>query len=137
MFDAELDGKILQWVNEFKEFIEDDLSTPKILANMFELAPIINSLKVGIIKMEAVKSETLALMKTQFKIFLEDIMGLQAVSANNNETFNAVMQLLIDIRKEAKDKKDFVTSDKIRNQLAAAGVLIKDEKAGEMSWSFE
>lgn len=137
LFDAELDGKILQWVNEFKEFIEDDLSTPKILANMFELAPIINSLKVGIIKMEAVKSETLALMKTQFKIFLEDIMGLQAVSANNNETFNAVMQLLIDIRKEAKDKKDFVTSDKIRNQLAAAGVLIKDEKAGEMSWSFE
>jgi cysteinyl-tRNA synthetase len=45
------------------------------------------------------------------------------------------MQLLIDIRKEAKGKKDFATSDKIRNQLAEAGILIKDEKGGDMSWA--
>jgi cysteinyl-tRNA synthetase len=47
------------------------------------------------------------------------------------------MQLLIDIRKEARKRKDFVTSDKIRNQLAQLGILIKDEKDGEMSWSIE
>ena len=45
------------------------------------------------------------------------------------------MQLLIDIRKEAKSKKDFVMSDKIRDQLNQAGVLLKDEKDGGMSWS--
>ena len=44
------------------------------------------------------------------------------------------MQLLIDIRKEARGRKDFVTSDKIRNQLAEMGILLKDEKGGEMSW---
>ncbi len=135
--DIELDEKIVKWVNEFKTFMEDDLSTPKVLANMFEMAPIINSMKDGIIKTSAIKTSTLLLMQEQFKIYLEDIMGLQAVSANNNETFNAVMQLLIEIRKEAKGKKDFVTSDKIRNQLALAGVLIKDEKGGDMSWSVE
>ena len=135
--DKELDAKIVKWINEFKEFMDDDMSTPKILANMFEMAPIINSMKDGLIKPDAIAASTLLLMKDQFKVYLEDIMRLHAVSASNNETFNAVMQLLIEIRKEAKGKKDFVTSDKIRNQLAAAGVLIKDEKGGEMSWSVE
>ena len=44
------------------------------------------------------------------------------------------MQLLIDIRKEAKNKKDFATSDKIRQQLSAAGILLKDQKDGSMKW---
>jgi cysteinyl-tRNA synthetase len=47
------------------------------------------------------------------------------------------MQLLIDIRMEAKNKKDFATSDKIRNQLAQLGISLKDEKGGEISWSIE
>ena len=47
------------------------------------------------------------------------------------------MQLLIDIRKGAKEKKDYATSDKIRNQLSALGIALKDEKGGEMSWSVE
>ena len=45
------------------------------------------------------------------------------------------MNLLIEIRKEAKNKKDFATSDKIRNQLAEMGINLKDEKGGEMTWS--
>jgi cysteinyl-tRNA synthetase len=47
------------------------------------------------------------------------------------------MQLLIDIRKEARSKKDFATSDKIRNQLQQLGILLKDEKDGSISWSIE
>ena len=47
------------------------------------------------------------------------------------------MELLIEIRKEAKAKRDFATSDKIRNQLAAVGINLKDEKGGEMSWGLE
>jgi cysteinyl-tRNA synthetase len=45
------------------------------------------------------------------------------------------MNLLIEIRKEAKIKKDFATSDKIRNQLTEMGINLKDEKGGEMTWS--
>jgi len=48
-----------------------------------------------------------------------------------------VMDLLIDIRKEAKGKKDFATSDKIRNQLTKLGISLKDEKDGGMSWNIE
>ena len=133
--DAELDTKINQWLNEFEEFTDDDFSTPKVLANMFEMAPIINSLKDGLIAADAISAATLQLMKDRFKLFLEDIFGLQAVSDSNNETLKGVMQLLIDIRKEAKTKKDFAMSDKIRNQLNELGVLLKDEKDGGMSWS--
>ena len=45
------------------------------------------------------------------------------------------MQLLIDIRAEAKSKKDYATSDKIRNQLTAMGITLKDEKSGGTSWT--
>jgi len=47
------------------------------------------------------------------------------------------MELMIDIRKEAKGKKDFATSDKIRNQLTKLGISLKDEKDGGMSWNIE
>ena len=133
--DAETETKVLNWLNELPEFMDDDMSTPKVLANMFEMAPIINSIKDGLIKTNALGSSTLQKMKDSFKLFLEDILGLQNVSANDNEAFKGVMQLLIDIRKEAKGKKDFATSDKIRNQLIELGIQLKDEKGGEMSWT--
>ena len=135
--DAALETKIINWLNELEEFMDDDFGTPRVLANLFEIAPIINSLKDGLINENAISAATLQLMKEKFKTYLEDILGLKNISAANEETFSAVMQLLIDIRKEAKGKKDFATSDKIRNQLAEAGITLKDEKGGEMSWSRE
>jgi cysteinyl-tRNA synthetase len=59
------------------------------------------------------------------------------VSELDNEKLRGVMDLLIDIRKEAKNKKDFATSDKIRKQLTQLGINLKDEKGGEMSWAIE
>ncbi|MEX1203569.1 MAG: cysteine--tRNA ligase [Ferruginibacter sp.] len=132
---AELDNNIHTWLNELTEFMNDDFSTAKVLANLFEMAPVINSFKDGLIPQHAIKGETLQKMKTLFKLFMEDILGLQQVNNADNEIFGSVIQLLIEIRKEAKGKKDFVTSDKIRNQLASLGIQLKDEKNGEMSWS--
>ncbi len=131
----ELETKVCNWLKELPEFMNDDLSTPKVLANLFEMAPIVNSIKDGLIPAGALSGKTLQWMKDSFKLFLEDIMGLQQVSASDNEAFTGVMQLLIDIRKEAKGKKDFATSDKIRNQLLKLGIQLKDEKGGEMSWN--
>lgn len=135
--DAELNAKVIKLVNEFEEFMDDDLSSAKVLANMFDLAPVINSLKDGLIAADAIAASTLQLMKNGFKKYLEDIFGLLPMQENNNGALAGVMDLLIDIRKEAKTKKDFVTSDKIRNQLAALGINLKDEKGGGMSWSVE
>jgi cysteinyl-tRNA synthetase len=133
--DATLDAKVLQWINEFDEFMDDDFSSAKVLANMFELAPVINGIKDGHIAANAISGATLGLLQKQFKIYLEDIFGLIYISAVDDDALNGVMQLLIDIRKEAKTKKDYVTSDKIRNQLTALGIELKDEKDGRVSWN--
>jgi cysteinyl-tRNA synthetase len=133
--DKELDEKVIKLINEFEEFMDDDLSTAKVLANMFELAPVINSIKDGLIKADAISFASILKLQQAFKIYLEDILGLKSMAVNSNGALGGVMELLIDIRKEAKSKKDFATSDKIRNQLTALGINLKDEKGGEMSWS--
>jgi cysteinyl-tRNA synthetase len=135
--DADLDKKVNELVNQFDEFMNDDFNTAKVLANMFELAPVINSMKDKTIPVSAISRDTFKRLKKQFAVYLEDILGLKSVSDSGNEKFQGVMQLLVDIRKEAKSKKDFVTSDKIRNQLSALGINLKDEKDGSISWSVD
>ncbi|MGN6800668.1 MAG: cysteine--tRNA ligase [Ginsengibacter sp.] len=132
--DKELDNKINTLVDEFEEFINDDFNTAKVLANMFELVPVINTLKDGLIKPDAISSATFEKLKNQFTIFLEQILGLKDPS-ESSPLVNGIMDLLVEIRKEAKSKKDFFTSDKIRKQLADLGIEMKDEKDGNISWN--
>jgi cysteinyl-tRNA synthetase len=132
--DKELEEKINKLVDEFEEFINDDFNTAKVLANMFEIVPVINSMKDGLIKADAISSATFQKLKEKFSTYLEDILGLKD-NAQNSVQLNGLMDLLIEIRKEAKSKKDFFTSDKIRKQLADLGIEMKDEKDGKMSWS--
>jgi len=133
--DAELNDKILAALNEFDTSMNDDFNTAKVLASMFELVPIINSIKDKLIDINTIQSSTITLIQQKFKSYLEDIFGLLPSNEIANSKLNEVMNLLIEIRKEAKIKKDFATSDKIRNQLAEMGINLKDEKGGEMTWS--
>jgi cysteinyl-tRNA synthetase len=131
--DKELESQILNLIVELDEFMNDDFNTAKVLANLFELAPIINGIKDGHISADAISLKTFDLLKSSFKIWLEDILGLKS-SKESNKTLSNVMDLLIDIRKEARANKDFATSDKIRNELSKAGITLKDEKNGNISW---
>jgi cysteinyl-tRNA synthetase len=133
--DVELDAKVITLINELEEFMDDDLSTAKVLANLFDLAPTINSIKDGLIKADAIAPATLVKLQQAFTFYLEDIFGLKSMQVNDSGALNGVMNLLMEIRKESKAKKDFATSDKIRNQLAALGITVKDEKDGGVSWS--
>ena len=133
--DISLDEKVNKLIQEFDEFMNDDLNTAKVIASMFELVPVINSIKDKHIAANALSKDTVALLKKQMNAFIVDIFGLQNSKADNNDKLEGVIQLLINIRKEAKSRKDFVTSDKIRNELAALGVQLKDEKDGGMSYS--
>jgi len=135
--DQTLNQKVVKLVTEFDEFMNDDINTAKVIANMFELVPVINSLKDKHISATALDSNTIALMKIQLSAFIVDIFGLQSSKADNNNKLEGVLQLLINIRKEAKQRKDFVTSDKIRNELSALGVQLKDEKDGGMSYTIQ
>jgi cysteinyl-tRNA synthetase len=132
--DAELDAKVLKMINELDEFMDDDFNTAKVLANMFELAPVINGIKNGQVAAAAISNTTLSALQNKFSLYLENILGLKSPFPDNNHLLDGVMQLLIDIRKESKTKKDYATSDKIRNQLASLGIELKDDKDGEISW---
>lgn len=135
--DNELDGRVKKLAEEFDKFMNDDFNTAKVLANMFEIVPVINSMKDGIIQVQALSRETFDYLKKQMTVFTEEILGLRSFTEADNDMLKGVMDLLIEIRKEARRKKDFATSDKIRNQLASLGISLKDEKDGRMSWNID
>jgi cysteinyl-tRNA synthetase len=131
--DSALEEKINKLIDEFEEFLNDDFNTAKVLANMFEIVPVINSMKDGLTTVDSISSATLQKTKGSFSVYLEQILGIKDNSQYSTQ-LNGILDLLIDIRKEAKSKKDFFTSDKIRKQLAGLGIEMKDEKDGNISW---
>ncbi len=134
--DEALATQLTTWINELEQFMDDDINTAKVVANLFEILPSINSLKDKHIAADAVAGTVWAIVQTQLKLFVESILGLKVDQGANRQQLNGVVELLIEIRKQAKANKDFATSDKIRNQLAEMGIQLKDEKDGSMSYSF-
>jgi cysteinyl-tRNA synthetase len=134
--DPELDNKVRQLLLGLDEFMNDDFNTAKVLANIFELVPIINSLKSGHVQPDALSPATIALMKKYFTDYLENILGLKGEFAGEDQKLTGVVDLLIDIRRDARTRKDYATSDKIRNQLLGLGIILKDEKDGGVSYTF-
>lgn len=135
--DDELNTRIRKLVSDFDTYMNDDFNTAKVLANMFELVPVINSIKDKTLSVSALSAETFSLLQKQMKLYVESILGLKGIAIADYEKLKGVMSLLMEIRKEARRRKDFATSDKIRNQLLQLGILLKDEKDGEMSWTIE
>ena len=133
--DADLANKVSTLCTRCADDMNDDFSTPRVLANLFELAPVVNSIKGGQIKPEALGREVLLSLADTFELYLITIMGLKPITVQDAGLLDGVISVLIELRKEAKVKKDFATSDAIRDKLLAAGVQLKDEKGGEMSWS--
>ncbi len=135
--DEALDKQVRAWCAECEEFMDDDLNTAKVLASLFELAPVINSIKGGQIAADAISADTHKLLLETFKTYIEDVFGLQPLQAQQSNKLDQVLSLLIEIRKDARTRKDFATSDQIRNKLAEAGVVLKDEKDGTVSYTIE
>jgi cysteinyl-tRNA synthetase len=134
----ELDKKINTLLNELPLFMNDDFNTAKVLANMFELSPIINSIKDGHIKADAISKTTFEKLQQTLATYFENILGLQDMEEDGGSNkLDATIQMLIQVRKEAKQKKDFATSDAIRAELLKAGIQLKDEKDGGTSYSLE
>jgi cysteinyl-tRNA synthetase len=135
--DPALEEKILRLLHGFDESMNDDFNTAMVLANMFELVPVINSLKTGHLNINSISHATFEMLQSYFHNYLENIFGLKEEAPAGKQKLEGVVELLIDIRKEARTKKDYATSDKIRNQLLQMGILLKDEKNGDVSYNFD
>ncbi len=133
--DKELDTKVHKLVTDFDEFMNDDFSTAKVLANMFELVPIINGIKDKHVAADALSASTIELLQQKMKLYIEDILGLQMHVEGEDNKLEGIIQLLINMRKDARTKKDYATSDRIRNELLTLGIQLKDEKDGNISYT--
>ena len=135
--DKALDEKINSQLDDLDESMNDDINTAKVLASMFEIVPVINSIKDKHIPADSLGSNLVGRMKIYFHQYLENILGLQPEDLSQDNKLSGVLELLIELRKEARSKKDYATSDKIRNQLSAMGIQLKDEKDGSVAYSFD
>ncbi|HMT30267.1 MAG TPA: cysteine--tRNA ligase [Bacteroidia bacterium] len=111
--------------------LNDDFNTAIVIANLFEASRIINSVHAGT---ETLTASDIEKVKKLFDDFLFNILGIKIEQLDNSNDLEGLMKLIIDIRAEAKSKKDFVTSDKIRDSLNNLGISIKDGKDGT-GWS--
>ena len=115
-----------------EEAMCDDLNTPIVISHLFEASKAINTVADG---KGTINEADLVELKEVFKLFVEDILGLQTESGSgSNEAYKKAIDLLLEMRLEAKRNKDWATSDKIRNELTALGFNIKDTKDG-FEWS--
>jgi cysteinyl-tRNA synthetase len=128
--DGEAEKQLLALAGEFDEFMNDDINTAKVLANMFTMVNLINSFKSGVLENSSLPEATIVHLQNRMKAYLEDIFGLMGERVGEDGKLDGVMQLIIDIRREARTKKDFMTSDKIRDSLQELGIVLKDEKDG-------
>ena len=116
-----------------EEAMNDDLNTPIVISYFFEVAKAINTVTDGKGTISAADLEEL---KSLFQLYLVDILGLRlsAPADSHSDAYKGAVDLLLEIRKQAKANKDWATSDKIRNELAALGFNVKDTKDG-FEWS--
>ena len=123
------DENITEWVQRCYDAMNDDMNTPKLIAELFDSVRIINSAKENLISLT---QEDIELLKTNFRVFFFDILGMlpEENSNDNNQITEGLMNLIIEMRQDAKFNKNWAVADAIRNQLTALGITIKDTKEG-------
>jgi cysteinyl-tRNA synthetase len=129
-----LDQELQTMIQAVHDEMCDDFNTPKALARLFELVTKINALKGGQLPLAEVAPETLDQLKTLFNEYIFDVFGLKdelAGSGNGDgEVLDGLMQLIIELRAQARANKDWATSDQIRDALKELEIQLKDGKEG-------
>ena len=120
---------IASWKQSCYDAMNDDFNTPILIAQLFEGVRYINLLKEG---KETLTSIDLKTFSTAIQAFVFDVLGLEdeKLSDTNNDKLEGTVNMLIEMRKQARDNKNFALSDQIRDQLIALGIQLKDGKDG-------
>jgi cysteinyl-tRNA synthetase len=123
--------QVSELIDSFYSAMNDDFNTPILIANLFDAAKNIYLINDG---KATITSGDRDLLTKEMNGFISDVLGLQTSSENNDSKLVPVMDLVLDLRQQARSNKDWTTSDKIRDGLAAAGIVVKDGKEGT-TWS--
>jgi len=115
----------------------EDFNTPKALARIFEMIPTMNALATGQKSASEVQASTIAHVSSELYKIINDVLGLTFEQEDaSHSTLDGVMQMVIKMRQQARADKNWALSDQIRDELSAAGVLIKDGKEGT-TWTLQ
>jgi len=117
------------------ESMNDDLNSPVLIAHLFDAARIINSVYD---KKESLTADDIGFLRNMMHTFVFDILGLvpETDPQAGNEVISRLVNIILELRREARTNKDWATSDRLRDALAQAGVSIKDTKDGA-TWDLE
>jgi len=119
---------VKDWKQKCYNAMNDDFNTPILIAHLFEGVKVINQIKEG---KASLTSEDLETLKTTMNDFTFDVLGLMNEAAQNNSgKIDGVISLLIKLRKEARENRDWALSDQIRDELLVIGIQLKDGRDG-------
>ncbi|WP_411768385.1 cysteine--tRNA ligase [Winogradskyella sp. A3E31] len=120
---------VSEWKQKCYDAMNDDFNTPILIATLFEAVKTINNIKDG---SETITSEDLEILKKTLNVFTFDILGLtdSKDESSNSDQLAGAVEILINLRKEARINKDFALSDKIRDELAEVGITLNDGREG-------
>ena len=123
---SSLDIKV--WKQKCYNAMNDDFNTPVLIANLFEAVKFVNLLNE---KKATLSSEDLEEFKATINAFVFDVLGLKnELQEDSSDKLSGVVAMLIKMRKDARENKDWALSDKIRDELADLGIQLKDGKEG-------
>ena len=126
----DLDTEINQLCEQIYKEMSDDFNTPKTIAVLFDLANKINSFADKHIDLSSIHSETFSKLKSTFRTIITNVLGLQDETEAGSDKLDDVMQMLIEMRAEARANKNWELSDSIRDRLNAVGIVLNDSKEG-------
>ena len=124
---AESDFNLNSWKEKCYDALNDDFNSPILISHLFEAVSFIFKLKDG---KETISAEDLEELKTLMNAFVFDVLGLQNIEENNNAKLDQTLQVLIELRNQARKAKNFELSDQIRDKLLAEGIELKDGRDG-------
>jgi cysteinyl-tRNA synthetase len=115
----------------------DDFNTATTLATLFEMSARINDFKNGNLQIDSIGKPAFENFRRTYIAFMEDVLGLTEEAEHNHELIAGVINVLIDLRKKARQDRDYALSDKIRDDLKQIGVQLMDGKDGEMNFTID
>lgn len=117
------------WQQKCYDAMNDDFNTPILIATLFDAAKYINQIKDG---SATITEQDLELLKKTLETFTFDVLGLVNVTQKDSgiDKLSGAVEILINLRKEARLNKDFALSDKIRDELAEVGIQLNDSREG-------
>lgn len=115
------------WKEKVLEALNDDFNSPILISHLFEAVKFISASKLG---KESISTEDYEDLKQFLNAIVFDVLGLQTIEESNNDKLDQTLQVLIDLRNQARKSKNWELSDQIRNQLLEKGIELKDGRDG-------